>query len=415
MKNLKIRLFLFFAILVTLNLAAQLPSGPIAICPGTSGNYKVDAATRHRWVLKDINNNDISGFNNISSSGIRLLVGGIQANWGDIISGADNVLVSVSSSQSPSNFRITSERFRRNIWGTNILLGLGGAWDIGVPTIQPIIAQPTLNDISTNCQCVTFRLTTPDQSQRGVTYQWTLNGIDQAGKVGPQTQICSTTFPAVIGVKASSNCAAPLTATAPSFNPGPLSLFISPQNQSFCLSDGLASVNVSSNQCITSVNWNFDPNVLTLISDGSNGTGGRIATFQFNSNISSFTTTSVSASVNTFASSGSTGSVSINIDPSPNCNPLFTEALKVNGNKVNSKTSKIYPNPTSNSLTIEELTDTETIQVYSILGQLLMQQQVEKEQTMVRLDVSKLQSGSYVVCLVKKDGQLETKKVQIER
>ncbi len=413
MQNLKIRIFFFATMLVTLNLVAQLPSGPISICSGTSGNYKVTSADRYRWVLKNINGTDISGSNNASSSPIRLLNGGTQVNWGSIISSADNVFVSVSSSQLPSNFTITCERFRRNFWGNNISQGLGGSWDIGVPNIQPVIAQPTLNDVSANCQCITFRLTPPHQDQRGVTYQWTLNGVDQVGIVGPQGQICSTTFPAIAGVRANSNCGTPLTATAPPFNPGSLSLSISPLNQTFCLSEGQASVFVSSNQCITSVTWNFDPTKLTLIADIPSGAGGRSAVFAFNTSFS--TTTSVSASVNTFASSGTTGNASITIDANPNCGPLFTEALKINKDKINSKTSKIYPNPTTNSLTIEELTDTETIQVYSILGQLMMQQQVEKEQKMVQLDVSKLQSGSYVVCLVKKDGQLETKKVQIER
>ena len=42
-------------------------------------------------------------------------------------------------------------------------------------------------------------------------------------------------------------------------------------------------------------------------------------------------------------------------------------------------------------------------------------QPVEAQQTTLQMDVSKLGNGSYVVVIVKNDGQRETQKVQIQK
>lgn len=434
MKNIKFQFTLIITLLLALPLLAQLPTGPTSICIGASGTCEVEGADQFRWVLKDINGVDISGPDNASNSNVRLFRGtsNTQIEWGTIQPDASKVTVRVAPSQTASNFKITCERFRNRWIGSPRNLGLGGSWDIGVPTIVPVIQTPSVSDVSSNCQNITFRILQPHQENRGVTYQWRANlggvktPINNAS--GAQVTLNFGAFvaqgfdsPFVLDVLASSNCTNSIASQPITLNFGATTAQLSTPTQNICLTEGGFSVTATSNQCITSVAWDFDPNQVTLQFESNNGAGSRTAFFSINSNVQSSTSLLIGALVNTFFGNTQASPVSIFVDGDPSCGPLFTgntgsaEALKVNKKVVNSRLVKIYPNPATNSLTLEAVEETKTVQIYNMVGQLILQQQVDKEQTMLQLNVSALQTGTYIVCLVKNNGQLDTKKVLIER
>jgi hypothetical protein len=81
--------------------------------------------------------------------------------------------------------------------------------------------------------------------------------------------------------------------------------------------------------------------------------------------------------------------------------PLFFDNLYFHKNTVLSSDSfaaskvKLYPNPTSNVLNIESLGNIQTISVYNVLGQEVINKALNSTST--ALDVSSLNSGIYVV------------------
>ena len=141
---------------------------------------------------------------------------------------------------------------------------------------------PTINDVSTNCQNITFRLNQPHQDQRGVTYQWRINQSDVAGAVGPNPTISAVgrTFPLTIDVRASSNCAAPILSPSVTFTPSTATCNLTTQNQTVCQSEGSLSVNLTSNQCIVGATFNFNSSLLKLTNQFQTGAGSIVADFQ---------------------------------------------------------------------------------------------------------------------------------------
>lgn len=66
---------------------------------------------------------------------------------------------------------------------------------------------------------------------------------------------------------------------------------------------------------------------------------------------------------------------------------------------------KIFPNPTSNKLSIETNLDLKNVEVYSLLGQLVLKAQTK------HLDLSALSAGQYIVKVTFTNGSIETKKM----
>lgn len=96
---------------------------------------------------------------------------------------------------------------------------------------------------------------------------------------------------------------------------------------------------------------------------------------------------------------------------------LFASDLKVDG-QVTTKQYKntsvqLYPNPTTGILNIQgEWSKINSIQVYNALGVLINQIQVgENQQQDLQLDFTDLQNGVYVVQVVHKDHNVDTKKI----
>ena len=134
---------------------------------------------------------------------------------------------------------------------------------------------------------------------------------------------------------------------------------------------------------------------------------------------------SVSCTVTNFAGTSLQSSVTRTFNfttlTDPNCQFLFKGPTDTGANalkavvKDKQGNARVYPNPTNNVLNIADLADAKEVQVYSILGQMLTKQSVQKEQTTLQMDVSTLGNGSYLVVILKNDGQRETQKVQIQK
>lgn len=82
-------------------------------------------------------------------------------------------------------------------------------------------------------------------------------------------------------------------------------------------------------------------------------------------------------------------------------------SLAVNENEENS--SKIYPNPVKDILNISSTTEVAKVMVYSVAGQLQIQEKVNGKS--VKLDVSKLTTGMYLVKIQDQSGTIQTLKI----
>jgi len=84
-----------------------------------------------------------------------------------------------------------------------------------------------------------------------------------------------------------------------------------------------------------------------------------------------------------------------------NLGSVYVDNIYLHNNTVLSNDSfattkvKLYPNPTSNILNIEAGANIQTIAVYNILGQEVMNR--EANDSTIRLDVSSLNAGVYVI------------------
>lgn len=82
-------------------------------------------------------------------------------------------------------------------------------------------------------------------------------------------------------------------------------------------------------------------------------------------------------------------------------------SLAVNENAENS--TKIYPNPVKDILNISAKKEVENVMVYSVAGRLLMQEKVTGKS--IKLDVSKLSTGMYLVKIQDQSGNIQTVKM----
>jgi uncharacterized delta-60 repeat protein len=77
--------------------------------------------------------------------------------------------------------------------------------------------------------------------------------------------------------------------------------------------------------------------------------------------------------------------------------------------RTKSLSNGVYPNPVSNSLTISSSEGLKSINLYSVEGKIVKQQNVD--QNWVSMDVSKLQPGIYILQTEEADGKIETHKI----
>ena len=280
------------------------------------------------------------------------------------------------------------------------------------------IAQPEIEFVSldgSNCSNPSVILKVKDP-QAGMTYTWSPGG--QTGtsvSTGAPTVTVTATSPSCpfLSPKGSLGFLPPFTSLGPgnfsvsgTFNP----CIENPDDGFFFLFGG------NINACST---FSWSGNGCTIQPGFENTSTTQVTFFgrgQFGS---------VSCTVTNFAGTSAQSSVTRTFNfttlTDPNCRFLFKDPNDTGANalkavvKDKQGNASIYPNPTNNVLNIANLSDAREVQVYSILGQMVYNQPVEAQQTMLQMDVSKLGNGSYVVVIVKNDGQRESQKVQIQK
>ena len=280
------------------------------------------------------------------------------------------------------------------------------------------IAQPEIEFVSldgSNCSNPSVILKVKDP-QVGMTYTWSPGG--QTG-----TSV-STGAPAVTVTATSPSC--------PFLSPKGSLGFLPPFTS---LGPGNFSVSGTFNPCIENPDdgffFLFGGNINACSTFSWSGSGCAIVPGFENTSTTQVTFFgrgqfgSVSCTVTNFAGTSAQSSVTKTFNfttlTDPNCRFLFKDPNDTGANalkavvKDKQGNASIYPNPTNNVLNIANLSDAREVQVYSILGQMVYNQPVEAQQTTLQMDVSKLGNGSYVVVIVKNDGQRESKKLQIQK
>lgn len=84
---------------------------------------------------------------------------------------------------------------------------------------------------------------------------------------------------------------------------------------------------------------------------------------------------------------------------------LFNERLIITAtNEIQTKNFNVYPNPTSDILTLNSSTAIKQFEIYSLVGQRVLQGQYQTQ-----IDVSELQSGQYLITVLDSQGNYSTK------
>ncbi|WP_312825519.1 peptide-N-glycosidase F-related protein [Epilithonimonas sp.] len=85
--------------------------------------------------------------------------------------------------------------------------------------------------------------------------------------------------------------------------------------------------------------------------------------------------------------------------------PLYTSQIKLGTDEVNTKKSSVYPNPVKNFINISSTAKVNKVSVYNVDGKILL------EDSSTKINLSKLQSGVYLVKIDFTDGKSETQKI----
>ena len=281
--------------------------------------------------------------------------------------------------------------------------------EIDVLILSPV---PKFAGIAGDCSGVTLSIEEP---QKDVTYTW---------NTSPATTGITAFYSNAGGVTTSNVVAT--SATCPGQPSGgnalppipPVSGFIFGETVLCSINGTTGSFNLNINQCSPSITWSStNPDAILINTSGSTGSSSN-ATFNFLGGPGSY---QIQATMTGTLTGSSTATFTVELAPpgDPRCD-IFLVDPKGDGNSENalkafSNRLMVYPNPANNVLNVANLSDAKEVLVYSILGQMVYSQSVEAQQTTLQMDVSKLGNGSYVVVIVKNDGQRETQKVQIQK
>jgi Secretion system C-terminal sorting domain len=83
------------------------------------------------------------------------------------------------------------------------------------------------------------------------------------------------------------------------------------------------------------------------------------------------------------------------------------------GTSENSTKAKIYPNPATNEIVIEDLQEAKAIKIFDVTGNFKEQIIVGEESTMLKVNTTKYTNGMYLIQIQNNVGEITTQKVQI--
>jgi hypothetical protein len=84
-----------------------------------------------------------------------------------------------------------------------------------------------------------------------------------------------------------------------------------------------------------------------------------------------------------------------------------------NGSSGSSTKAKIYPNPATNEIVIEDLQEAKSIRIFDVTGNFKEQINVGEQSTMLKVNTSKYTNGMYLIQIQNNVGEVTTQKVQI--
>jgi hypothetical protein len=96
-----------------------------------------------------------------------------------------------------------------------------------------------------------------------------------------------------------------------------------------------------------------------------------------------------------------------------------TEGVSVNINNTKSSSSdnrtktKIYPNPATNEIVIEDLQEAKSIRIFDITGNFKEQINVGEDSNLLKVNTSKYTNGMYLIQIQNNVGEVTTQKIQI--
>jgi Secretion system C-terminal sorting domain len=398
---------IFSLILLSITLFSY---GQQSVCLNTSTNFLATVGQgSYTWTVED----RITG--QVLNGTVATISG---ATWGVRVSGASSVNITFTS---PGNFIVKWVRATKNwfYWTDR---------DNGSFLRDALLKQPQVEFVGPNtANCtVGFRVTNAT-FQSGVTYTWSNGNTGQNASY----DVLAVPTPTSASVTASTSCPTPSLGAFLPIPPGvTAATVINGSLGDFICADPGTTVVISATNCFgVAGTWNWSASGPISVDPPVNSPDGKQSqvTVTFGSTTSFSDPISLTVNVGITVGSGNAAPKTTfgSLSSFPDCQFLF-QAPKNNGDNgavgVNSlkeakslSSLRLYPNPANNLINLDNLADVKSVQIYNLTGQLLLQKAIDKEQTQLQLDVSQLQTGNYLVTLVKNDGRLETKKVQIEK
>lgn len=421
--------------------------GQTFVCRGSQFNSTLFYADRYRWTLIGPNQTDVSGNNNgNTSSTIRLLNNGAtQIMWGDILSDAQTVTITVGAFAPVGNFIVRKERFSQSWFSSPTLLSVSEQF-ISINVIpSTVVPAPTINDVAPDCSGIFFGVNNINNgkisngsgspilrdfednvdlvSRNTLTYTWIVSSPMATQNQGEGTRKLLTVVPGgfpqqtqVIASASSCPGVNAVTVTAPPFTAGPLVVSqidgVPPQ---VCVNDNL-NASVSSNQCLVNPTWTVSNSRLTLFSP-SNSASTYNANFGIGNNVGSCTVTFTATS---FAGTPVTRQATVQVLArstqfcrNPAIRPNNNGGSNTIGVGISRSKALIYPNPATDEIFIEDIQDAQTIRVMDILGNVKEQINVKDVDYQIKVNTNKYANGTYLIQIQSTTGEITTQKIQV--
>ena len=396
----KVFIFIFLLVSVTFVSGQEFRT----LCPFSASTFADPGGTgqgSYTWTVE----NRLTG--QVLNGAVASITG---ATFGQRVSGAGSVSITFNSTEAARD--LLTVRWKRET--SNIF----GKWTLradGSFRVDVLLKQPTIEFFRFNADCsVTLRITN-SSFQSGATYTWNnpSNTVDREA-IYP--------FPVAASGVTATGCSQQrgATSTAP---PSANSVrFVQPLEGFICASPGTTFDVIAANCFGLPNTWAWSASGPIAIINTVNSGDGRTSIVTISVGSAQFSGEQISLTASVQTNNGSRQNTTFgSLGLYPECEFLVRSddgggvaALKAitKDKQVN---VTVYPNPANNTLNVANLSDAKEVQVYSILGQMVYNQPVEAQQTTLQMDVSKLGNGSYVVVIVKNDGQRETQKVQIQK